>query len=122
MEDETTVVVRPSLRPWFALEPDKLVLQALDMPNVRVLSGILAASVALEHYDRRVVAAIERFEPVLWAIAAGRGGGGGSGGGARMLLPGVFAGLPRQLAGAGDDDLLKLIGALLLLFYWAVCI
>jgi hypothetical protein len=42
----------------------------LDLSNVRVISSIMGQSVALEHFDRLVIAAIERFTPVLSEIAS----------------------------------------------------
>ncbi len=48
------VAVRESLEEWFALEPDKVVVQQLDMGNVRVISHIIGQSVALDHYNKKV--------------------------------------------------------------------
>jgi len=45
-------------------------MQSLDLSNVRVISSIMGQSVALEHFDRLVIAAIERFTPVLSEIAS----------------------------------------------------
>ncbi|KIZ04381.1 hypothetical protein MNEG_3575 [Monoraphidium neglectum] len=98
LTDETTVVVRPALDDWFALEPDHIVLQMLDLSNVRVISSIMGQSVALEHFDRRVIAAIERFTPVLSEIA--------SKGVSKLVLPSLFSGM----TGHHEDELLKLIG------------
>ncbi|GBF93827.1 hypothetical protein Rsub_06826 [Raphidocelis subcapitata] len=103
LTDETTVVVRPGLDDWFALEPDHIVLQMLDLSNVRVIASIMGQSVALEHFDRLVIAAIERFTPVLSEIARK--------GVSKLVLPGLFSGIGKQLRGSGgEDELLKLIG------------
>ena len=37
---------------------------------MRVVASILGQSVALEHFDRRVIGAIEAFTPVLSEIAS----------------------------------------------------
>jgi hypothetical protein len=49
---ETWVDVRPALPSWSTLEPDKIVVRALDVGNVRVISHVLGQSVALDHYNR----------------------------------------------------------------------
>lgn len=48
---ETTVVVRSQLETWSVLEPDKIVVQTFDVANVRVISHVLAQSVALDYYN-----------------------------------------------------------------------
>jgi hypothetical protein len=50
---EASVVIRPSLdeAQWACLEPDKIVVRALDVGNVRTISHVLGQSVALDHYN-----------------------------------------------------------------------
>jgi hypothetical protein len=43
--------VRGNLSDWSALEPDKIVVQTLDVANVRVISHVLGQSVALDYYN-----------------------------------------------------------------------
>jgi len=43
--------VSPALEAWAEVAHDKVVLQELDLRNVRVISGILGLSVALDYYD-----------------------------------------------------------------------
>lgn len=47
-----------------------LVMQRLDVGNLRVIATILGQSVALDYYNRRVDKAIEVFTPVLTEIAS----------------------------------------------------
>ena len=43
--------VSPGLDSWAEVAHDKVILQELDLRNVRVISGILGLSVALDYYD-----------------------------------------------------------------------
>lgn len=45
------VVVRPEQGPWSKLEPDSIVVQKLDVGNIRVISHVLGQSVALDYYN-----------------------------------------------------------------------
>jgi len=45
------IMVSPNLENWAEVAHDHVVLQTLDLKNVRVISGILGLSVALDYYD-----------------------------------------------------------------------
>jgi len=59
--DELQLRVQPSLRHWSALAADTLALRALDSNNLRVVSLVLAQSVALNHFEAKVDAMLEVF-------------------------------------------------------------
>jgi uncharacterized Rmd1/YagE family protein len=46
-------VIRSTLdeQQWACLEPDKIVVRALDVGNVRTISHVLGQSVALDYYN-----------------------------------------------------------------------
>lgn len=48
---ETSIVVRPSLQGWSQLEPDQIVVQTLELASMRVISHVLAQSVALDYFN-----------------------------------------------------------------------
>ena len=53
--------MQPSLPHWSALAADTLALRALDSNNLRVVSLVLAQSVALNHFEAKVDAMLEVF-------------------------------------------------------------
>ena len=59
--DDLRVAVRPSLAGWSKLAQDTLELRALDTNNLRVVSSVLAQSVALSHFEQQVDALLEIF-------------------------------------------------------------
>jgi len=59
--DELRVAVRPQLEGWSSLEADTLSLRALDVNNLRVVSSVLAQSVALSHFEAKVSKMLELF-------------------------------------------------------------
>eukprot|EP00898_Chlorokybus_atmophyticus_P004738 jgi/Chlat1/5265/Chrsp33S05093 len=61
--EEYQLVVRPELPSWSKYDPraDFMILQTLDINNVRIISSVLALSVALNHYERRVEEVLNRF-------------------------------------------------------------
>ena len=44
-------MVRPNLKEWSAMEPDKIVVRMLDVGNLRVISSVLSQSVALDYFN-----------------------------------------------------------------------
>lgn len=48
---ETTVVVRPDMDEWSALEDNQIVVQQLDLSGMRVISHVLSQSVALDYFN-----------------------------------------------------------------------
>ena len=57
--DELQLHVQPSLEAWSRLAADTLALRALDANNLRVVSSVLAQSVALSHFEAKVDAMLE---------------------------------------------------------------
>jgi uncharacterized Rmd1/YagE family protein len=48
---ETIIVVRPTLKEWSQLEADSVVVQILELASMRVISHVLAQSVALDYFN-----------------------------------------------------------------------
>eukprot|EP00899_Mesostigma_viride_P000698 jgi/Mesvir1/10629/Mv16755-RA.1 len=59
--EDYALVVRPSLREWSSGRVDPIVVQMLDNDNVRVISSVLAQTVALDFYSRRVDRLMQKF-------------------------------------------------------------
>ena len=59
--DELQLQVQPSLPHWSSLAADTLTLRALDSNNLRVVSLVLAQSVALNHFESKADAMLEVF-------------------------------------------------------------
>ena len=49
------LLVRPSLEQWSVQQHDFVTVQKLDLNNLLVVSGILAQTVALDHFERKVM-------------------------------------------------------------------
>jgi len=60
--DDFTVEVDPSIESWSAFKANRLLVQKLDINNIRVISSVLAQSVALGHFERVVDGMLQSFE------------------------------------------------------------
>ena len=69
--DTLQLRVAPGARAWSALDGDTLALRALDANNLRVVSSVLAQSVALTHFEAKVDAMLELFSSLNRALEAG---------------------------------------------------
>lgn len=49
------IVVRPGLDAWSKLSHEYVIVRKLDLNNILVISGVLAQTVALDHYERKVL-------------------------------------------------------------------
>lgn len=59
--DDLRVAVRPSLPAWSHLQGDTLALRELDAGSLRVVSSVLAQSVALAHFETKVDLMLDVF-------------------------------------------------------------
>jgi len=59
--EEYGVVVRSALEGWSTFEQDHLLLKRLDINNIRVMSTVLAHTVALDHYSGQVDSMLDVF-------------------------------------------------------------
>ena len=59
--DDLRVAVRPGLAAWSSLAADTLSLRELDANSLRVVSSVLAQSVALNHFEGKVDGMLEVF-------------------------------------------------------------
>ncbi|KAH7295778.1 hypothetical protein KP509_27G065600 [Ceratopteris richardii] len=60
-KDDYKIVVRPALATWSQAGHDNIFLQKLDLDNIRVISSVLAQSVALEHHLRKADGMVNIF-------------------------------------------------------------
>ena len=73
LREDWGVVVEPSLNEWGKLGTNCLLLQKLDVHNIRVLSGVLAQSVALLHYEARADDVLDTFCSLNESVLRRRG-------------------------------------------------
>jgi len=59
--EEYGVVIRSALEGWSTFEQDHLLLKRLDINNIRVMSTVLAHTVALDHYSGQVDSMLDVF-------------------------------------------------------------
>lgn len=62
--DEYRVDVDQSLDSWSSFKANRLVLRSLDINNVRVISSVMAQSVAMAHFEHAVDEMLASFEKV----------------------------------------------------------
>lgn len=55
------LIVQPTMENWVAIKHDYIQLQRLDLKNVRVISGVLGISVAMDYYDTVIEKMLLRF-------------------------------------------------------------
>lgn len=67
-EEELMLVADPMLNKWSILMDHGIQVQKIDHVNVQVIAGVLAQTVALEHYERQVEAILAEFERLNAAV------------------------------------------------------
>mmetsp|Transcript_19008 Transcript_19008/g.37309 ORF Transcript_19008/g.37309 Transcript_19008/m.37309 type:complete len:452 (-) Transcript_19008:258-1613(-) len=60
--DDFMVEVDPTLESWSTFKSNRLVVQKMDMNNIRVIASVLGQSVALGHFERVVDGMLQSFE------------------------------------------------------------
>ncbi|KDO27006.1 hypothetical protein SPRG_07718 [Saprolegnia parasitica CBS 223.65] len=56
------LVADPTQKGWSELKENNIRVQEIDHVNIQVIAGVLAQTVALEHYERQVEAILAEFE------------------------------------------------------------
>jgi len=59
--EEFTICVDESLEAWCKLGDNRLLVQDLDIHNVRIISEVIAQSVALQNYESQALAMLKKF-------------------------------------------------------------
>jgi len=68
-EEDYSVSVQPSYPKWCDFKENMLVIRDLDTNCVRIISNVMARSVALEHYEREADSMVERFRTINAKVA-----------------------------------------------------
>ena len=68
-EEKLTLMQDPELNAWSELRDSCIKIQQVDLVNIQVIAGILAQTVALEHYERQVDAILAEFEHLNTKVA-----------------------------------------------------
>ncbi|RLN83698.1 hypothetical protein DYB28_005239 [Aphanomyces astaci] len=61
-DEELLLVTDPVQTTWSELKENNIRVQEIDHVNIQVIAGVLAQTVALEHYERQVDAILAEFE------------------------------------------------------------
>ncbi|KAF0700596.1 Aste57867_8932 [Aphanomyces stellatus] len=61
-DEELLLVADPTQSAWSELKENNIRVQEIDHVNIQVIAGVLAQTVALEHYERQVEAILSEFE------------------------------------------------------------
>jgi uncharacterized Rmd1/YagE family protein len=67
-EEELMLVANPALDKWSSLVENNVLVREIDHINIHVIAGVMAQTVALEHYERQVEAILTEFEKLNSAI------------------------------------------------------
>lgn len=59
--EEYTIDVDESMKDWCAVGDNRLHLKSMDIHNVRIVSEVIAQSVALQHYESQAVNMLKQF-------------------------------------------------------------
>jgi len=62
ISDDFSIEVDEELETWSTFKANRLVLQSLDISNIRVISSVLGQSVALGHFEQVVDGMLQSFE------------------------------------------------------------
>lgn len=61
-EEELLLIGNPALEKWSDLSDNNISVREIDHNNIHVIAGVMAQTVALEHYERQVEAILSEFE------------------------------------------------------------
>lgn len=67
-EEELMLVSNPALDKWSALVENNVLVREIDHINIHVIAGVMAQTVALEHYERQVEAILTEFEKLNTSV------------------------------------------------------
>eukprot|EP01006_Ploeotia_vitrea_P036211 TRINITY_DN65989_c5_g14_i1.p1 TRINITY_DN65989_c5_g14~~TRINITY_DN65989_c5_g14_i1.p1 ORF type:complete len:436 (-),score=171.98 TRINITY_DN65989_c5_g14_i1:46-1164(-) len=59
--DDYSLLVRPNAAEWFVQHPDSMELREFSVNSIRVISQVLAQTVAMDHYEQKVDTMLDRF-------------------------------------------------------------
>lgn len=67
-EEELLLISNPALDKWSQLAENTITVREIDHINIHVIAGVLAQTVALEHYERQIEAILSEFEKLNTAV------------------------------------------------------
>ncbi|GLE04324.1 hypothetical protein PINS_up013239 [Pythium insidiosum] len=67
-DEELLLVGNPSLDKWSNLSDNQITVREIDHINIHVIAGVLAQTVAMEHYERQIEAILSEFEKLNTAV------------------------------------------------------
>ncbi|TYZ62145.1 hypothetical protein PybrP1_009616 [[Pythium] brassicae (nom. inval.)] len=67
-EEELVLVSNPALEKWSSLVENNVLVREIDHINIHVIAGVMAQTVALEHYERQIEAILTEFEKLNTAV------------------------------------------------------
>ncbi|TMW69573.1 hypothetical protein Poli38472_001729 [Pythium oligandrum] len=67
-DEELLLVGNPALEKWSSLSENNIIVREIDHINIHVIAGVLAQTVALEHYERQIEAILSEFEKLNTAV------------------------------------------------------
>ncbi|CCI49891.1 hypothetical protein ABG067_006732 [Albugo candida] len=72
-DEELLLISNPTLTNWSELLENNILVQEIDHINIHVIAGVLAQTVALEHYERQIEAILTEFENLNAAVERRQG-------------------------------------------------
>nr|CCA20086.1 conserved hypothetical protein [Albugo laibachii Nc14] len=72
-DEELLLISNPMLANWSELLENNILVQEIDHINIHVIAGVLAQTVALEHYERQIEAILTEFEDLNAAVERRQG-------------------------------------------------
>lgn len=67
-EEELMLVSNPALEKWSSLVENNVLVREIDHINIHVIAGVMAQTVALEHYERQIEAILNEFEKLNTSV------------------------------------------------------
>ncbi|KAJ0398758.1 hypothetical protein P43SY_009826 [Pythium insidiosum] len=67
-DEELLLVGNPALDKWSNLSDNQITVREIDHINIHVIAGVLAQTVAMEHYERQIEAILSEFEKLNTAV------------------------------------------------------
>lgn len=67
-EEELMLVSNPALEKWSSLVENNVLVREIDHINIHVIAGVMAQTVALEHYERQIEAILTEFEKLNTSV------------------------------------------------------
>jgi uncharacterized Rmd1/YagE family protein len=70
--DDYTVILKMQAADWCSFQPDRVTVREFDLNSIRVISQVLAQTVAMEHYEKQTNHMLETFQALNAKLGAQR--------------------------------------------------